>query len=197
MGDAAEYARVDAAPLARGTLLDTVMPVFDFGHRHALDVAAPPARVAAAADAYRLSGERSLLVRLLVRMRGLRPPRGTMREALATTGFTVLAETPGEEVVFGIAGRFWALDERRNLISVRDAAAFVAFAEPGTAKAAMSLRFEARPDGTTRLATETRVACADAAAYYRFALYWLLIKPFSAWIRRDMLHAIARRATEE
>jgi hypothetical protein len=61
----------------------------------------------------------------------------------------------------------------------------------------MSLRFEARSYGTTHLVTETRVVCADPAARRRFALYWLLIKPFSAWIRRDMLQAIARRTTGE
>jgi hypothetical protein len=183
-----------AAVPPAGTLLDTLLPRFDFGHRHTLVVAAPPARVLAAVESFRMRDHGSWLVRLLFRLRGLAPTDGTTRRALAADGFTVLAETPGEEIVFGIAGRFWTVDERRNLITVPDARAFVAFAEPGTAKGAMSLRVTARPDGTTCLATETRVACVDAAAYRRFALYWLLIKPFSAWIRRDMLQAIARRA---
>jgi hypothetical protein len=185
-----------AAPPA-GTLLDALLPTFDFGNRHALLVAAPPARVLAAAESFRVSEDSSWLVRLLFRLRGLPPSPDTTRRALAREGFTVLAETAGEEVVFGIAGRFWTVDERANLITVPDARAFVAFAEPGTAKAVMSLRVTPRPDGTTCLTTETRVACVDAAAYRRFALYWLLIKPFSAWIRRDMLNAIARRALAE
>ena len=184
-----------AAVPRRGTLLDTLLPTFDFGHRHALTVAAPPARVFAAAESFRVGEDSSWLVQLLFRLRGLGPtPPGTTRRALAQEGFTVLAEAAGEEVVFGIAGRFWTVDERRNLITVPDARAFIAFAEPGTAKAVMSLRVTPRPDGTTCLTTETRVACVDAAAYWRFAPYWLLIKPFSACIRRDMLQAIARRA---
>jgi hypothetical protein len=47
----------------------------------------------------------------------------------------------------------------------------------------------------TRLATETRVYAADAAARRRFRLYWLVVGPFSALIRRRWL-AGARRAAE-
>src|SRR5439155_20660929 len=49
-------------------------------------------------------------------------------------------------------------------------------------------------DGTT-LATETRVYSADSAARRRFHLYWLVVGPFSALIRRRWL-AAARRAAE-
>jgi hypothetical protein len=49
-------------------------------------------------------------------------------------------------------------------------------------------------DGT-RLATETRVYSADSAARRRFHLYWLVVGPFSALIRRRWL-AAARRAAE-
>jgi hypothetical protein len=54
---------------------------------------------------------------------------------------------------------------------------------------------EAQPPGTTRLTTETRVACADAASRRRFRLYWLVVRPFSGLIRTAMLSAVAREAT--
>ncbi|MDQ2915222.1 MAG: hypothetical protein M3T56_18515 [Chloroflexota bacterium] len=50
-------------------------------------------------------------------------------------------------------------------------------------------------DGETRLATETRVYARNAAARRRFRLYWLVVGPFSALIRRRWLSA-ARRAAE-
>jgi hypothetical protein len=40
------------------------------------------------------------------------------------------------------------------------------------------------------LATETRVLCLDRRSVYFFRSYWLLIGPFSGYIRRQMLHAI-------
>jgi hypothetical protein len=47
----------------------------------------------------------------------------------------------------------------------------------------------------SRLATETRVHAANSAARRRFHLYWLVVGPFSALIRRRWLSA-ARRAAE-
>src|SRR6266850_417448 len=52
-----------------------------------------------------------------------------------------------------------------------------------------------RAAGGTRLATETRVHAASSAARRRFHLYWLVVGPFSALIRRRWL-ASARRAAE-
>lgn len=181
--------------LERGaTLLDDVLPRFEFGHHHAVLVKAPPLAVAAAAERYDLTRDGSTVARLLFRLRGLRPCGGTLRESLAAERFTVLVEDPGTEIVFGIAGRFWALNERASLVAMPDAAAFVAFDRPGFAKAAMSIRFDPLVDGGTRLGTETRVRCTDAAARRRFAAYWAVVGPFSAWIRHDLLRAIAARA---
>jgi len=53
---------------------------------------------------------------------------------------------------------------------------------------AVSFEAEARPGGGSRLVTETRVADADI----RFRLYWLVVGPFSALIRRRWLRAVAR-----
>ena len=62
----------------------------------------------------------------------------------------------------------------------------------------IALGIWAVPLGTargTRLATETRVHAADSAARRRFRLYWFVVGPFSALIRRRWL-AAARRAAE-
>ena len=185
--------RTESCAAASGaTLLDQLMPVFEFGHCHTIIVEAAVRMVAAGIEAYRL--DQSFLVRLLFRLRGLGPAPGTLRGSLINRGFTLLAEESGREVVVGIAGRFWALNERANLVATPDAAAFVAFDRPGFAKAAMSIRFDALVDGGTRLGTETRVRCTDAGARRRFALYWAVVGPFSAWIRQDLLRAIAARA---
>lgn len=175
-----------------GTLLDQVMPEFDFGNRHEIVVAAPLARAAEAVETYRLDS--SGLVRLLFWLRGLGKAPGTLRASMIASGFTLLGETPGEEIVLGVAGRFWALNERAHLSAVADRQAFVQFNRPGSAKAAVNIRLEALSEKATRITTETRVHCLDAAAYRRFALYWAVIKPFSAWIRRDMLRGFRRHA---
>jgi hypothetical protein len=182
--------RAMATSSGGGELLDHIMHTFDFGSRYEIMLPAPAARVVQAVDTYRLDS--SLFVRVLFRLRGLGPAPGNLRTSLPQRGFTILAEDPGREIVVGVAGRFWALDEMGSMIRVSDAAAFVAFDQAGAAKAAANLRIEAVGAATTRLSTETRVQCVDTAAYRRFALYWSLIRPFSGWIRRDMLRRIRR-----
>ncbi len=179
------------------TLLDDVLPEFDFGSRHARRVGASPQQVAIAAERYDLRRDSSPFVRLLFLARGLRVPGGSVRGALSASGFSVIAERPGEEIVAATTGRFWALRERANMESPADLEAFRGFARPGWAKAAASIRFEPGDDGSTNLVTETRVRCVDDAARRRFAQYWTLIKIFSGWIRRDLLRGIARIAERQ
>ena len=184
--------KIATAHRGSGTLLHQVMPEFDFGNRHEIVVAAPLARVSEAAEAYR--PDSSPLFSVLFWLRGLGKAPGTLRASMSASGFTLLGERPGEEIALGNTGRFWALDERGSMRSVRDRQAFVDFNRPGWAKAAVSLRFEALSETATRISTETRVQCADAAAYRRFALYWALIRPFSGWLRHDMLRGVRRHA---
>jgi hypothetical protein len=178
----------------RWPLLAEVMPECDFLSRHSRRVAAPPESVWWAAERYDLSRDATLPVRLLFRLRGLGVLKGSIRDALSALGFTVLAERPGEEIVFGTVGRFWAIPERANMDQPADLDAFEAFDRPGWAKGAISIRVERLDDGSTNLETATSVQCVDEHARRRFALYWALINVFSGWIRRDMLRAIARIA---
>jgi hypothetical protein len=181
----------------RRMLLDEIMPAWDFRSHHSMVVAAPAGRVAEAVEFVRLDRDASPLVRLLFRARGLSIPSGaTPRAALGATGFSVLAEQPGREIVFGIAGKFWAPREMANLVRVPDARAFIEFHRPGQAKGAMSILVEPISDERTLLRTETRVSCTDHRARLLFGAYWQLIRIPSGWIRGDMLRAIARRAVQ-
>jgi hypothetical protein len=83
-----------------------------------------------------------------------------------------------------------------NLVRVPDAAAFIAFEQPGQAKGAMNILVEPISDDRTLLRTETRVACSDIRARLLFSAYWTLIRIPSGLIRRDMLRSIARRAVQ-
>ena len=171
-------------------LIDDVLPRYDFRSRHELEIETDPIGVAAALEAFRLDVHASPVTRLLFGLRGLGLPRGTLREALTASSFTVLAEAPGREMVAGVLGRFWVPRERSSLLAPADAAEFVAFDRPGWAKGVMNLFIRPIRGGGTVLSTETRVLCTDERARSRFALYWAAIGPFSGWIRRDLLRGI-------
>ena len=172
------------------TLLDEVLPQFDFRSRHARRIDAPPEWVAEAVNVSTVGRAASLLFKV----RGIGLRSGSLRDVITTSGFTVLAEHPGVEVVAGTNGQFWALREVAHMEAPRDLDAFRSFDRPGWAQAAISVRIEPQEDGASQVSTETRVRCVDDAARRRFALYWSLIKVFSGWLRRDFLRRIARMA---
>ena len=104
----------------------------------------------------------------------------------------LLGEALERELVVGTVGQFWKATG--GTVKIADAAAFVAFGRPDCAKAALNFRVDPGPGGLVTLSTETRIAVPDVAARRKFAMYWRLIYPGSALIRRLWLGAIKRRA---
>jgi hypothetical protein len=179
--------------------LDTVMPRYQFRERHALRVAATPLEVDRAIRAVTADEIRFYRVLTWVRRLGRRgpeslidAPHGVPILALATrSGFRLLADDPGRELVLGVAG---------PASPAARAAARTSGPHPFTPSAggyaSIALAFRVEPDGRggAILSTETRVFAPDAATRRRLTTYWRLIYPGSALIRRGWLVAIRRRA---
>lgn len=174
-------------------LIDGFVPRYDVIEHHEILVQAP-AQVAYEA-VRRLDLARSRVVLALLAIRGvphllrgrIRPARHLDLDFLLRSGFVLLAEKPGVELVFGVVGEFW-----RPTSGIRpvDASEFAAFDEPGYAKAAWNLAVIPGTDTDSVVLTETRVVCTDARARRRFLRYWRVIGPFSALIRRRLLHFV-------
>jgi len=112
--------------------------------------------------------------------------------ALATrTGFRVLADDPGREIVLGVAGP--ASSAARAATRTSGPHPFTPSAE-GYASIAVAFRVEPDGRGGAIVSTETRVFAPDRPTRRRLATYWRLIYPGSALIRRGWLAAIRRRA---
>jgi hypothetical protein len=94
----------------------------------------------------------------------------------------LLGEQPGVELVLGQIGRPWQPTEMGSGPEVAPRE-FAAFAGPGFAKIALSLRVQPYGTSGTILTLETRVALTDAASLRRFRRYWRLIGPFSHLVR--------------
>ena len=188
------------------TTLDAWLPAWDVRERHRTRVRASPDATYAALRTTDLAGSPVVGALLLLRAlpgallrgpAGLSELRGRGREpvTLATFerhGLRVLDERPPDELVIGLEGRFWL--PTGDLCTPAASAFCATEPAPGTARAVWNFTVAARADGTTELATETRVYCADAGARRRFLPYWYVIRPFSGIIRRAMLNAIRRAA---
>ena len=178
------------------TRLDEFAPAWQFREVHARRVAAPPSRVFDAIR--RVRADEIFLFQTLtwVRRGGQPLPPGVLnagtRESLIDValkgGFVLLADDPPRELVVGTV--VVAPPGRGPLTP----GVFQQSLPPGFALATMN--FVVTPDGpdASIVSTETRVFANSPAARRRFAMYWRVIYPGSALIRRMWLRAIARRA---
>ena len=176
-------------------LLDGILPEHDVSKRYAISIDAPAARVYEELLRYRPGS--SFVTRLLMTLRGYGPRMRVepavagsrlLSDTLERFGFTLLTEEPGEEIAFGLAGKFWRLDG--GLVRL-PAPEFASFAEPGYVKVAWNLRVT--PSGPhSELSTETRVQCFGEEARRKFLRYWRVVEPFSGLIRKSLLRAVRR-----
>jgi hypothetical protein len=132
------------------------------------------------------------LVRALLRLRGLQSARGSSESFMRANRFVPLQREP-REVVLGIA----APAELFPKELLQDAAGWREWDRPNSLKAAMTWRAEPAGEGRSRLITETQVEAIDESARRRFRVYWLVVGPFSALIRRRWLAQIAKAAERE
>ncbi|HEU0053028.1 MAG TPA: hypothetical protein VFQ39_07615 [Longimicrobium sp.] len=179
-------------------LIDDFMPRWEVDERHATLVHADAARAWQAVRTLDLS--RSPVVRALFALRSLpallagkrRRGRalGATLDDLLRGGFVLLAERQGEEIVLGLAGKFWR--PGGGIVRV-EPGGFRDFGAPGLAVAAWN--FVLAPEaGGVRVTTETRVRCTDEASRRAFRRYWRVVGPFSALTRVEMLRAVRAAA---
>jgi hypothetical protein len=195
---------------ATGSLLQAVIPEWHFAERHAADVAASQEACFAAIRDLTAPEVRTLAPLLAVRsLPGLvrRPGRaaaegfgGMIRRSgskpliqlFLDAGFAELGVDEPRELVAGVIGRFWR-PVGAEPIPFGGADEFVAFDEPGYAKAALNFTVEPRGSGSL-VATETRIVATSEDARRRFGRYWIAIRAGNGLIRRSWLAGVRRRA---
>lgn len=180
--------------------LDHFLPEYRHNEVHETVIAASPEAARRAvrevkgreiALARLLFGIRMLPGRLLGRPMPERDYEKTILDAALASGFILLSESP-DEIVLGVIGQFWKLTG--ELVRLSGPEEFLAFSREGYAKGAVDFTLEEQADGRVRLRTETRVLPLGRAASRRFGLYWTVVQPGSALLRRSWLAAIRKRA---
>ena len=169
-------------------LIDEFMPRFDFAETHETTIDAPADSVFAAIRTF--DACESAIIRWLFRMRGL-PTENMTLQGFERMGFKILQENENEEILVGLAGRFWTPWGDMQKVN---AETFREFAKEGYAKAAFNFSLAKTGKVKTLLKTETRIRTFDETSRSRFGLYWTFIAPFSGWTRREMLRIIKEDA---
>ena len=178
------------------SLIDTFAPNPDAVETHCIEIAASPELVYRALWTADLGG--SLVIKSLMSLRSLpelvahgfrsrpRDQKITLQTIL-DSGFGLLAEKPGAEIVLGVSGRFWRPTGNLSPFRRED---FDQPVPPGMARGVWNFSVREIDGDKTLLSTETRVTCGDVASRRKFRLYWLFVRPFSGLIRRLMLRTV-------
>ena len=188
------YGRRPALPV---TTLAQFIAEPEVSERHRLIVDALPENVFNVAC--NLETEDSKIARLLFATRAFfmgaknaKPalPRPLV-EQFKAIGWTVLAETPGHEIVFGAVCKPWEGDVTFRPVPAEEVAAF---AEPGFTKIAWGITVDRVGGLRTLIRTETRVSTTDEESRRRFRRYWAFVAPGVGLVRRELLRMIKRQA---
>ena len=181
------------------TQLDRFAPVWQFSERHSIEIDAPPQRVYDALRA--VTPNEILFFRALTSIRrGGRPlPESILNapenepilDVATRSGFVWLADDPPGEVAVGTV-----VAAPPGTTGTLTAEVFRQTLKPGFALASMNFVVRDNGRGGSHLFTETRVYANSAEARQKFAVYWRVIYPGSAIIRRMWLRAVKKRAEE-
>jgi hypothetical protein len=129
------------------------------------------------------------VTRILYAIRRMNAPEGNIFD---DGPLTLLIETPPQSALAGAITQPWRLHPARMDLSSFDQ--FESFDEPGWVKIATDFTLTAEGHHTT-LTTRTHVEPTDQHAARSFRPYWIAIRPFSGFIRTEILTAVAKHAT--
>lgn len=161
----------------------------DFSKSEFIDINAPLDKVYPLVET--LNFEKSKIIYWLFKLRGIPVPGSLTLKGLERINFVKLETIPNKEIIIGLIGQFWTTTGRLKRFKPEE---FINFDNPNFAKATWNFELEEVNDIKTRLITETRIFCPTIGTKRRFKTYWIIIQPFSSWIRREILKAIRKQA---
>ncbi|WP_340537087.1 hypothetical protein [Nocardioides sp. GXZ039] len=176
--------------------LPEALPRAEFSESHTRLIQAPPERVWEALWETNWSDLGPTRLFMAVRGLGLRRDARAMRGGVLAHGPVRLVRAEPPHYAAGVrVARPWQPrptpgPDLESLDDLRD------YSEPGWLKFGMDFWLVPTPEGDTLLTTRTLCEPTDAGAGRRFRPYWLVVRPFSGLIRRDLLRTLARRAMQ-
>lgn len=178
------------------TVLDDIMPEYQFFERHSARVHARPEQAMQAVRQSTFGDMKSLVTLLKIRGAALRTPfhdtGDFSQDKLVLDAFSASGYLSGgneHEIVMFVVGNVRAI--RRP--EVRTLQEFADYREQGAAKMAFDFNVEEAGEGWSTISTETRMVVQDDFSRGP-AVYWRLIVPGSGLLRLQWLEGIKKRA---
>jgi hypothetical protein len=183
------------------TLLDDIMPEYQFSERHSERIHAKPEQVMQAIRQLTVGDMKSLVTLLKIRGAALRlHDTGDFVRHVRSLQDTRLLDTFSESgYIFGSSEHAIVMCGGANMranrpLEVRTLQEFADYWEQGAVKMAYDFNVEDAGGGWSTVTAETRVVATDDSTRRGMGRYWRLIVPGSGLLRRQWLIGIKRRA---
>ena len=177
------------------TLLDDIMPEYQFSERHSARIHAKPEQVMQAIHESTFRDMKSLDTLLKIRGAALRiqDTGGAFRDKRILDTFSasgyLFGRSEHEIVMCGGANV-----RAKRLLEARTVQEFADDREQGGVKIAYDFNVEEAGGGWSTISAETRVVALDDVTRRGMGRYWRLIVPGSGLLRRQWLEGIKKRA---
>lgn len=177
------------------TVLDDIMPEYQFFERHSARIHARPEQVMQAVRQSTFGDMKSLATLLKIRGAALRihDTTHTLQDMRVLDAFSASGYRSGgseHEIVMGGGANVRA----GRPLEARTLQEFADYREQGAVKMAFNFNVEDLGDGWSAISTETRVLATDDFTRRGMGRYWRLIVPGSGLLRLQWLDAIKKRA---
>jgi len=173
----------------RPGLIEQYLPRYTFSHRYTTVV-----QCGDIGRVYRIARDvdlsRSRVIPLLFRLRGLPHEQWRARAFCAAMRWTELAQTPPTEFLIA----YWRGGPDNRIRRIDNVRQFCDVLPGATQKVGFTFRFRQLDAQRVEVDTETRVLCIGARSRFVFLCYWMVIKPFSGLVRKEILRLIRREA---
>jgi hypothetical protein len=177
------------------SLLDDVLPEYQFFERHSARIHARPEQVMQAVRQSTFGDLKSLVTLLKIRGAALRThDTGSflqdqrVLDAFSASGY-LSGSSEHEIAMFGV----WNVRANRRP-EVHTLQEFADYREQGAVKMAFDFTVQEAGEGWSTISTETRVLALDDFTRRGMGRYWRLIVPGSGLLRRQWLDGIRKRA---
>lgn len=167
-------------------ILDEILPTWTVREIHETKIDASPEALWQAVR--HLDFSASWLTRMLFGLRGIERVGLTLSDMVKSGPFRVFAVEPESEWVLGLV-----CNTKMVPVPMETRDEFEGYAEDGVSRLAWNFLIEESRNGLL-LRTETRVQCMGPKSRRWFLPYWMLIRPFSGVIRREMLRLAKKQA---
>jgi hypothetical protein len=170
-------------------MINYYLPDYHFNEIHSKNLKAPLDKI------YRtlrqLDFSKSWVISGLFKIRGLKTNKMSFDKMIDTDSFFTIYEKENKEWVIGLlADSFKMPTLLKHLENFNDW-------DPGKGvKIAWNFLLQEMENGNVKVSTETRIQCLSKKAKFFFAVYWVLVRPFSGLIRLEMLRILKNKSEQ-